>query len=82
VKALPSFEDPEDRDGPITWSGPILVGDRLVLASTTGQVVALSPYDGDVLGQVALPEGARVAPIVANGTVYVLTEDADIVALR
>jgi len=82
VQALPGFEDPEDREDPITWSGPILVSDRLVVVSSTGQAVALSPYDGHVLGQVALPEGARVGPIVANGTVYVLTEDADVVALR
>jgi len=82
VQALPGFEDPEAREGPITWNGPILVSDRLVLVSSTGLAVSLSPYDGHVLGQVELPAGVRVAPIVANGTVYVLTEDAEVVALR
>lgn len=82
VRALPNFEDPEDREGPISWSGPILLSDRLVLVSSNGIAVAISPYDGEVLGQSSLPDGVRVAPIAAGGTVYVLTEDADLVALR
>lgn len=82
VRALPNFEDPEDREGPISWSGPILLSDRLVLVSSNGLAVAISPYDGAVLGQSALPDGVYVAPVAAGGTVYVLTEGADIVALR
>lgn len=79
---LDRYEDPEDKEGPIEWSGPILVSDRLVLVSTTGKAVSLSPYTGEIKGQVELPGKTLIAPIVANGTVYILTDDADLVALR
>ncbi len=82
VQALPGFEDPEERRKPIIWSGPILVSDRLVLVSSAGEAVSLSPYDGHILGRLDLPAGVRVSPIVAGGTVYMLTENADIVALH
>jgi outer membrane protein assembly factor BamB len=82
VQPLPGFKDPAARKGPIVWSGPLLVSDRLVLVASNGDAVSLSPYDGHVLGQISLPAGVRVPPIAAGGSVYVLTEDADIVALR
>ncbi|MDF1625281.1 MAG: PQQ-binding-like beta-propeller repeat protein [Parvibaculaceae bacterium] len=82
IQQLPRFEDEEDRDGPITWSGPVLAGDRLILASSLGEAVSLSPYTGEVLGRVELPDGVYLPPIVANETLYVLTDSADLVALK
>jgi hypothetical protein len=31
---------------------------------------------------VEIPDGAYIAPIVANGTLYIYTNDAELVALR
>lgn len=82
VTQLPRFQDPEDRDGPITWAGPVLVGDRLLLASSTGEAFAVSPYNGDILGEIEIPRGTFIAPVVANKTVYILTDAAELLALR
>ena len=82
VTSLPQFSDPEDRSGPIIWTGPILVSDRLIVAGSDGQAMAISPYTGNILGGEDLPEGASVPPIVANGMVYFLTENAGISAYR
>jgi outer membrane protein assembly factor BamB len=82
VTALPRYEDPEDRSGPILWSGPVLAGDRLIVAGSHGSALALSPYTGRVLGRQPLPDGVRVAPVVADRTLYLLTTDAELVALR
>jgi outer membrane protein assembly factor BamB len=82
VQPLPNFEDPEDRDQPITWSGPILISNRLLLVASSGDAVLLSPFDGRVEQQFVLPAGVRVAPVAAGGAVYVLTESADLIALR
>jgi hypothetical protein len=79
---LPNFEDPEDRDEPISWSGPILISNRLLLVASSGDAVLLSPFDGRVEHQFVLPAGVRVAPVAAGGTVYILTENADLIALR
>lgn len=82
ITSLPRFEDPEDRTEPISWSGPVLAGDRLVLVSTSGEAVSLSPYSGKIEGRIELPDGSAIAPIVVNGTMYILTEDAELIALK
>ena len=82
VTALPRFRDAERRRDPILWTGPALVGDRLVLASSRGQAIAVSPYTGEIIGRQPLPDGVSVSPAVADGTLLVLTDDATIVALR
>ncbi len=80
--ALPVFGNLEKRTDPIHWTGPVLVGDRLIVASNTGEALALSPYSGEILGKQALSGAISVAPVVAGGTVYLVTDDATLTALR
>ena len=82
VTTLPRFRDEERRRDPITWTGPLLVGDRLVVASSRGQALSLSPYTGEILGRQSLPDGVSVSPVAAQGSVYLLTDSASLVALR
>lgn len=82
VQNLPRFEDERRRRDPIQWRGPVLAGNRLLLGSSLGQVVALSPYTGRNLGTIRVSGGVAVTPIVADGTLYVLTESARLYALR
>jgi outer membrane protein assembly factor BamB len=79
---LPQFEDEEKKEDPIHWIGPVLAGDRLILGSSNGLLMAVSPYTGKILGQQKLPGAMSVAPSVADGTVYVITDDASLLALR
>ena len=79
---LPRWRDPQRRRDPISWTGPLLAGDRLILAGSLGQAVALSPYTGEVLGRQRLGSACSVPPVAADGTVVFLTDDATLVALR
>jgi outer membrane protein assembly factor BamB len=82
VTPLPRFRDEERRRNPITWTGPLLVGDRLVVASSRGEALSLSPYTGEILGRQSLPDGVTVSPVAAQGSVFLLTDGASLVALR
>ena len=82
VRSLPRFEDPEDREDPIFWSGPALVGDRLIAAGSDGSVLSISPYDGRYLGAYDARGAVRLPPVVADQTLFILTDDADLIALR
>ena len=82
VTSLPRFEDPEEREGLILWSGPVLAGDRLVVTASDGVAMAISPYTGEILGLQDVPDGVRLPPIVANGTMYLLTTNAELIALK
>ncbi|MEE8535810.1 MAG: PQQ-binding-like beta-propeller repeat protein [Kiloniellales bacterium] len=82
IRPLPRFRDPEDQEGPIHWTGPVLASDRLIVAGSEGEAISISPYTGQVLGLVDLPGGAAVAPVVADGGLYFLTDGGTLVALR
>lgn len=83
VRPLQEREDPDDRNSlPVIWSGPVLAGDRLIAVSSTAEAVAISPYTGEVLGRLELPDPVYVAPVVAGDTLYIVTDDAELIALR
>lgn len=79
---LMRWEDEEDKTDPVEWSGPLLVSDKLILVSTTGEAVTLSALTGEVLGTTDLPGRSLIAPIVADGIVYILTDNGTLLALR
>jgi outer membrane protein assembly factor BamB len=82
VTALPEWEDPEDREGKITWTGPILASDRLIVAGSTGEALSVSPYSGKVLGKVEMPDSVSISPIVVQDSLLFLSDDAELVAYR
>ncbi|HET9149630.1 MAG TPA: PQQ-binding-like beta-propeller repeat protein, partial [Alphaproteobacteria bacterium] len=82
VRQLPRYENEKKKEDPIEWAGPVLAGDRLLLGSTQGKAVAVSPYTGDLLGEIDLDDPITIAPAVADKTAYFLTDDADLIALR
>jgi outer membrane protein assembly factor BamB len=82
VTQMQSWEDEAEHKGRIMWAGPVLVSDRLVVSSSTGKLVALSPYTGTVLGVDEAPDGVTISPAVAGGSLYFVTDDADLVAYR
>jgi outer membrane protein assembly factor BamB len=83
VSPLPRFDNPDDpASTAIVWTGPILVGDRLLVVGSNGQAVTMSPYNGEILGRQELPGPVVVAPVAALGNVYIVTENAELLAYR
>ena len=83
VTALPRFEDPEKRKDTLTWYGPLLVEDRLIVTGTSENALSISPYTGEILGHITLSAAAApLVPVVADGTVLVVTNDGRLLALR
>lgn len=79
---LPRFGNVAKESEPIQWTGPTLIGDRLVVAGSTGEALAISPYTGEILGKQSVGGSVSVAPAIAGGTLYFVTDDANLVALR
>lgn len=65
-----------------TWSGPVLAGSTLWLTSSTGQLASVDPTTGRVIGQTSLGDPVYIAPVVAQGRMYVLTDTAKLIALN
>ncbi|WP_226018312.1 PQQ-like beta-propeller repeat protein [Novosphingobium sp. FKTRR1] len=79
---LPHFQSEKKKKGPIFWTGPVLAGNRLWLANSRGEIASASVTDGSLshLGKVG--SSVSLAPVVANGTLYVLDDGGKITAFR
>ncbi len=82
MKQLPAFKNEKKRKKRIVWSGPILAGDRLFLTSSRGRSVTVNPYNGEIISEDKLADSVFVPPIIANETIYVVTDGAKLIALR
>lgn len=83
VRQLPRWGNPKKQRDPITWYGPLLAGDRLVVAGTSKAALAVSPYSGDILGMQKLPGVAcPLQPVIADATVLLIADDGMLTALR
>lgn len=65
-----------------TWSGPVLAGGELWLTSNKGQLLSVNATTGKVGNQVNLGEAVYIAPVVAQGRMFVLTDSAKLIALN
>lgn len=82
ISQMPAWRDEEDKKGPITWVGPVLAGDRLWLANSRGELVAVSPMDGSRGSTTEIGDKISLPPIVASNTLYVLSDKGEITAYR
>jgi outer membrane protein assembly factor BamB len=64
------------------WSGPVLAGGRLWVASSQGKLAGVDAATGNVSADRDLGGKFFVQPIVADGRMYVLRDDAELVALN
>ena len=70
------------RDSAYTNHGPILAGGRLIVASSDGLIRSFDPASGDLIGQTEIRGGATTRPVVANGTLYVVSTNGVLHAYR
>jgi outer membrane protein assembly factor BamB len=68
--------------GNSAWSGPTLAGGNLWLASAKGALVGVEAATGRVTVQKDLGNPVYVPPIVAQGRMYILTDNAKLLALN
>ncbi len=82
TKQLPMINDVKDAGTRIVWNGPLLAGERLIITGSNGKALILSAKDGKELSSIQLPGQAFVPPIIANNTIYFLTGDSELIAMR
>ena len=64
------------------WSGPMLASNRVLVLNDRGEALALDSKTGAVQTSLKLGAPAFQSPIAVNGTVYVLTNTGDLIAIR
>lgn len=62
--------------------GPVLAGGRLILGSSDGVLRQFNAQNGAPIGEVAIPGGAASLPVVAGGTLYIMSGRGQLLAFR
>jgi outer membrane protein assembly factor BamB len=81
IVQLDKYENPEKLEDPIHWIGPMAIGGQLLVIGGHGRGLAVDPADGGILDNFKLPKDVMAAAL-ADGTLYLQTEDADLLAYR
>lgn len=81
VTQLPRHRD-NDKGDPIVWTGPVLAGGRLFVASSGGDMIEADPVTGKIIKKADLGGDVMTPPVVAAGTLLVLTTDGELSAFR
>jgi outer membrane protein assembly factor BamB len=82
---LPTFGRSSDSRTAVekpVWSSPILASGRILLASNSGELVAVNARTGEVERSVNLGESVTVGPIAVGDSVYFVTDEARLIAVR
>jgi outer membrane protein assembly factor BamB len=79
---LPRYRDEEDKKGPIDWVGPVLAGDRLIVANSEGHITNVNPIDGAIQSTVETKMPVSLPLVVANNALYVLHDNGRLTAWR
>ncbi|SMQ73558.1 PQQ-like domain-containing protein [Altererythrobacter xiamenensis] len=82
ITQLQRYRDEEDKEGPIFWTGPVLAGNQLWVASSRGLVYRVSVEEGSAQQYVDLDQPVSLPPIVADNMMYILDDSGRITAFR
>jgi len=79
---LPLWRKPKKKDKFISWIGPVLAGDRLILANTRGSLLNVGVADGKIGNGTNIGNDVYLPPVVANNTLYILDAKGHLSAWR
>jgi outer membrane protein assembly factor BamB len=79
---LPVYENMEKKTDPILWAGPVLGGGQLIVVSSTGVALWLSAQDGTEQFRTNVSAKCFLGPVIADNTLYLLTDDGNLSAYR
>jgi outer membrane protein assembly factor BamB len=82
ISQLPRYRKTKQKEGQINWVGPVLAGDRLIVASSDGRMANISPANGKLQSVTKAGGPIYLAPVVANNILYVLTDTGRLTAWR
>jgi outer membrane protein assembly factor BamB len=82
ISQLRHYQNEKKRSGPYAWKGPLLAGGRLLLTNSHGEIVSASIADGKIESTVKTGGSFTLAPVVANGTLYLLDDKGKLSAWR
>lgn len=82
TKELRRWKDEKDEKGRVSYVGPIVASDRIIIVSSLGEMLAFSPQTGEQVGSVKLGNKVYLEPVAAQGKLFVLNDDGRLIAIE
>ncbi|MDB5661759.1 MAG: enzyme [Sphingomonas bacterium] len=82
ITQLPRWKKAKSKKGAISWVGPVLAGDRLIVASSEGELINVAVADGKVGTTIEAGGPVFLQPAVAGNTLYILDNEGRLSAWR
>jgi len=82
ITQLQRYKDEEDKEGAIFWTGPVLAGGQLWVASSRGELWKVSAGEGSASLFADIGAPVSLAPVVADGMLFVLDDSGTIHAWK
>ncbi|MEM8616076.1 MAG: PQQ-binding-like beta-propeller repeat protein [Pseudomonadota bacterium] len=82
VRDLPQYRNAKNKKGRITYAGPIIASNRVLIASSRGDLLALNVQTGEEMDRLKLGDPVYIEPIVVQDKLFILTDDARLIAIR
>ncbi|MDQ3074481.1 MAG: PQQ-binding-like beta-propeller repeat protein [Pseudomonadota bacterium] len=82
INQLPRWTKESNKSGQISYFGPVLAGGRLIVAGSNGALINIDPTTGVTQGQTSVGGAVRFQPVVAGGSLYLLTDEGRLIAYR
>ena len=73
VTELPTGDDP---DQPYHYASPIIVNGMLLLIHDAGEALLIDPDNGEIGDRVPIADHIHSAPVVAQGALFLISDDA------
>lgn len=82
IVQLRQFEKEKKKKKRISYSGPVIASGRVLVVASTGHLLAYSPETGEEVGSMKLGDRVYLEPIAAQDKLFVLTDDAKLIAIK
>ncbi|MEZ5947101.1 MAG: PQQ-binding-like beta-propeller repeat protein [Hyphomonas sp.] len=82
VVQLRQYEKEKKKKKRISYSGPLVASGRIIVASSTGELLAFSPQTGEQVGSLKLKDKIYLEPIAVQDKILLLTDDAKLIAIK
>jgi outer membrane protein assembly factor BamB len=82
ITQLSAWRNAKKKTNPIFWTGPVLAGNRLWIASSRGQIMSVDVATGAASPFAEVDSPVSLGLVVANQTLYILDDGGKISAWR
>ncbi|MEM9053851.1 MAG: PQQ-binding-like beta-propeller repeat protein [Pseudomonadota bacterium] len=82
VTQLEKYRNDKKKKGRITYAGPVLASGRLLVASSSGELIAINPETGTEMQRLRLGGPVFIEPIAVQDKLIVLTDEGRLIAIQ